>query len=82
MTTDPRDEGPASPRLTPRQRIALLAAVRAGYYEIPRRVTLRDLAGEMTMSATALSELLRRAEATLVLAYVAADRDEAPLEEV
>ncbi len=48
--------------LTQRQRDALLHAVTAGYFDVPRRVQLKHLADEMDMSEGALSELLRRAE--------------------
>jgi predicted DNA binding protein len=37
-----------------------------GYYDLPRPVTLRTVAARLGTSATALSELLRRAEAALV----------------
>lgn len=56
--------------LTRRQSEALSRAAAAGYYDIPRRVRLEDLAAEMEMSMGGLSELLRRAEARLVKAYI------------
>lgn len=56
--------------LTRRQSEALSRAAAAGYYDIPRRVRLEDLAGEMDMSMGGLSELLRRAESRLVKAYI------------
>ncbi len=56
--------------LTRRQSEALSRAAAAGYYDIPRRVRLEDLASEMDMSMGGLSELLRRAESRLVKAYI------------
>lgn len=58
------------PRLTDRQSEALSKAFEGGYYQMPRRQNLRALAKEMGTSATALSEMLRRAEARLVERYV------------
>lgn len=56
-------------RLTSRQEEVLLRCVEEGYYEIPRRKTLRALAHELGISATSLSLILRRAEAKLVHAF-------------
>ena len=58
--------GVGNGKLTPRQKEVLLHCVKAGYYEIPRRRTLRSLAKEMGISAPSLSLILRRAEAKLV----------------
>lgn len=52
--------------LTEDQRQALQAAFRAGYFEVPRDVTLGDVADELDISHQALSERLRRAEAELL----------------
>jgi hypothetical protein len=52
--------------LTDGQREALLAAFEAGYFEIPRRTTLVELADELGVSDAALSERLRRGLWTLV----------------
>ena len=57
--------------LTDRQRWAVELAVKEGYYVIPRRANLRALAKRSGMSAAALSELLRRAEACIVGSFVA-----------
>lgn len=48
--------------LTPRQEAAVRAALREGYYQVPRQLSLTELADEMDTSVSALSELLRRAE--------------------
>lgn len=62
---------PGTPRqssgdLTPDQRDALVAALDAGYYDIPRDATGKDLAEQLGMSPQALSELLRRGTANLI----------------
>ncbi|HEV8360728.1 MAG TPA: helix-turn-helix domain-containing protein [Candidatus Thermoplasmatota archaeon] len=72
--------------LTPRQQVALARAVEAGYYEIPRRITLRQLAARQSTSPAALSELLRRAEARVIETHaremMAVVRDVKPRERV
>lgn len=52
--------------LTDEQYEALVAAIEHGYFQIPRRTSLQDLAAELGISHQALSERLRRAFATLV----------------
>lgn len=52
--------------LTEPQREALVLARRRGYFEIPRRCTVADLAGELGISDQAMSERLRRAVGCLV----------------
>lgn len=52
--------------LTPEQYETLVAAVEHGYFEIPREVSMQDLADELGVSHQALSERLRRAYETLV----------------
>lgn len=52
--------------LTPEQREALLYAVEAGYFAIPRQATLDDIAGEFGISNQAASERLRRATGTVL----------------
>ena len=48
--------------LTPRQRQLMDAAIAAGYYEVPRRVTLTRLAARLHVAKSTLSEALARAE--------------------
>lgn len=62
------DEHPAadSDTVTPGQRELLLTALRAGYFEVPRRVTTGDLANELDISDSAVSQRLRRAVGDLV----------------
>ncbi len=52
--------------LTDDQQDTLLAAYDAGYYEIPRRASMDDLAEGMEISHQALSERLRRGHRSLV----------------
>lgn len=54
--------------LTDKQRRAVTAAVAAGYYETPREVTLGELAAEMGLSKSALSQRLKAAESKLTTA--------------
>ena len=53
--------------LTERQRLAIVTAVRRGYYRIPRPVTTAELAEELGISREAFEALLRKAENKLVL---------------
>ncbi len=53
-------------RLTPEQHEALVAALERGYFQIPRQITMEELATELDISHQALSERLRRAYGTLV----------------
>ncbi|WP_255151370.1 helix-turn-helix domain-containing protein [Halorarius halobius] len=48
------------------QQETLATAFRAGYFEVPRRTTIEDLAAEMGVSEQAVSERLRRALSTLL----------------
>ena len=52
--------------LTERQRETLRTATEMGYFEVPRRVELEDLADELGVSRQAVSERLRRANKRLV----------------
>lgn len=61
--------GPPS-KMTRRQFDALSYAVSVGYYEVPHRVNQREIAEHLGMSLSGVSELLRRAEAHVVTAYV------------
>ncbi|MCU4741023.1 helix-turn-helix domain-containing protein [Halobacteria archaeon AArc-m2/3/4] len=51
--------------LTPHQYESIVAAVEHGYFEIPRRISMQELAVELDISHQALSERLRRAYGTL-----------------
>ena len=52
--------------ITDKQRDAAELAVDRGYYETPRRATLADLADELEISKSAVSQRLNAAERTLV----------------
>ena len=54
--------------LTEKQREVVAAAFERGYFEIPRQVSLEDLAEELDVTHQALSERLRRAEQALLRA--------------
>lgn len=56
--------------LTRRQFEALASAVAEGYYEIPHRIDLRTLASTTGYSLGSVSELLRRAEASVLSHYI------------
>ena len=53
-------------RLTPEQQEALQAALEQGYFEIPRKISMEELAEDLGISHQALSERLRRGYETLV----------------
>ena len=52
--------------IPPRQREFLNTAVERGYFEIPRQVTLEELADEMDITKTTASNHLRKAERQLI----------------
>ena len=60
--------GFASTGVVERPARALVAAFEAGYYNIPRDVTLEELADELGISHQALSERFRRAYEGLITA--------------
>jgi predicted DNA binding protein len=64
--TDVTDATGHETRLTPEQQEALEAALEHGYFEIPRAVSMEELADELGISHQALSERFRRAYETLV----------------
>lgn len=64
------EPGRGADRLTDRQREMLLAAVEAGYYETPRAASLTEVAGSMGIAKATGSDLLHRAESTLVDWYL------------
>ncbi|MBS3794105.1 MAG: helix-turn-helix domain-containing protein [Candidatus Thorarchaeota archaeon] len=56
--------------LTEKQEEAILAAYRAGYYEIPHPITVSELASELGISRVAMQERLRRAENRIIESFV------------
>ncbi|WP_435179727.1 helix-turn-helix domain-containing protein [Halorussus sp. AFM4] len=63
--------------LTPAQRDTLIMAVEEGYFDIPRRTSLEELAEEVGISSQAVSERIRRGTETVLrkalVGLVAAD---------
>ncbi|KDE59873.1 bacterio-opsin activator [Halostagnicola sp. A56] len=55
----------SSAALTEPQREAIAEAYRQGYYDVPREISLEELARELNISHQALSERLRRANRVL-----------------
>jgi predicted DNA binding protein len=53
-------------KLTDKQRETLEIALRTGYYEQPRKADLSDLADEIGVSKSAVSQRLRSAEAKII----------------
>lgn len=54
--------------LTPKQREAATKAVAAGYYQTPRETTIGELADELDISKSAMSQRLNAVESKLALA--------------
>ena len=61
--------------MTDAQRALVERAFEAGYFDIPRRITLAELADELGISDQAANERLRRGLSTLVEAAVVTDTD-------
>ncbi len=55
--------------LTSRQRSIVEVALEEGYFDYPRRITLRSLAKKVGVSASTVSEVLRRAEKKILSTY-------------
>jgi predicted DNA binding protein len=60
--------------LTDQQHETLLLAYYAGYYDIPRGVSQGDLASQLDISTSAVSQRLRRAVAELIAATIETSR--------
>ncbi|MDZ5810948.1 helix-turn-helix domain-containing protein [Halorubrum sp. AD140] len=56
--------------LTDRQRELLLTAVDLGYYDVPRRATLTEVAEHVGIAKSTCSETLQRVERTMVREFV------------
>ena len=64
--------------LTDRQREVLEAAVREGYYEVPRECTLADLAATLDVDKSTASGVLRRGEARVLEWFLTGANQGAP----
>lgn len=62
---------PPNRTLTDRQRETVLAAVEHGYYDTPRRCSLTELAEELGLAKSTVSETLHRAEEEVVKSFLA-----------
>ena len=72
-TEDPRN---VQHGLTEKQRDTMVAAFEAGYFDIPREVTLTEFAEHQDLSHQAISEQLRRATRHLVESTLITHSDE------
>lgn len=67
IASDPENDGERDQfGLTDKQYRAISTAFAGGYYDSPRTFSTDDLASELDVSATAASDLLRRAEKQLI----------------
>lgn len=62
--------------LTTLQRETLLEALDAGYFSVPRRTNLVELAAKLNVSDTAISQRLRRGMSTLIETTISGPRDD------
>lgn len=65
VTPEEAGDGSMVSALTDRQRAALLTAWEQGYFDVPRQSTLIEVADELGISDTAVSQRLRRAHSTI-----------------
>jgi len=70
LTRDGESKPPGD-GLTDQQQEALRTAYQMGHFDIPRRASLEEVATELDISASSLSERLRRAETQLIEETVA-----------
>ena len=65
--------------LTARQRQVFDEALRKGYYDAPRKLTLTQLAGELEMSKSTLCEMLHLIEYQIISTFSEEVREKSPL---
>ncbi|SDQ63033.1 helix-turn-helix domain-containing protein [Natronobacterium texcoconense] len=70
--SDPEDLEQERTPLTKTQYETIATAHELGYFDVPRRITLEELAAELDVSHQALSERLRRSHAALISAELSA----------
>jgi O-6-methylguanine DNA methyltransferase len=77
-------QAPDRPSVTRRQWQVLRAAVRSGYYEVPRRTTVARIAQDLGLGRSTVEEHLRAAESAIVRAAVPTDAagEDLPFESV
>jgi hypothetical protein len=63
--------------LTDSQYATLTNAYETGFYDVPRKTTLEELAGRLDVSHQALSESMRRGHRSLIASTLHADRERA-----
>ncbi len=56
-------------RMTARQEEVLKMAFRNGYYDYPKKVTIKDLANRLGVSPSTVAEILQRAEKKVIAEY-------------
>ncbi|GKZ16305.1 hypothetical protein HAL_41860 [Haladaptatus sp. T7] len=71
---DPNTD-PDGARLTGRQRDTVLTAYQSGYYDVPRGISQGELAEELDVSTSAISQQLRRATRQLIASTFAVEQD-------
>ena len=71
------EEAPES-LLTDRQAELILAAVERGYYDVPRTCTLTELADAEGLAKSTLSEILQRAEGTVMKQFAEVELADRP----
>jgi len=64
--------------LTPRQREVFEAASREGYWDVPRRINLTELAGLLSIAKSTLSNQLQRIESAVFHAFTDEIRRQSP----
>jgi predicted DNA binding protein len=66
--------------VTERQRELLEAAIREGYYEVPRECTLAELAESVGVDKSTASTVLRRGEATVLKSFLSGSETGPPVD--
>jgi predicted DNA binding protein len=64
--------------LTPRQREVFEIASREGYWDVPRRINLTELAGLLEVAKSTLSDQLQRIESAVFHAFTDEIRRQSP----
>ena len=70
--------GVSSRMLTPRQRLVFDAATQEGFYDVPRRISLTELATKLNVAKSTLSAQIQRIESTVMHAFADEVRKRSP----